>query len=223
MESQSSVTLSLQQKEWLTAEEASQLSGRSQIAMRALIQATLEDDEKKHLIKARSDEAAGAPFSFYLHRSLIDEGTDSQVASANTLSDLHQEPAEAQLVTAEEAAPTLSGASREEVADLKQEIERLQHSLEHQAVQLHELKQSVASQQPVSSQSFEQDWLSEDKATGGNQTSPEESHVSSQPESAEGSMTYLWVALAIVTIFALGAAYVVLDRLGRLPEVLQLF
>ncbi len=54
---------------WLTPEQAASISGRSMIAIRALVQATTEDDGTRHLLQLRTG-ADGEP-AYLLHRSLV--------------------------------------------------------------------------------------------------------------------------------------------------------
>lgn len=53
---------------WLTPEEAATTSGRSMIAIRALVQATSEDDGTRHLLQIRETAEESV---YLLHRSLV--------------------------------------------------------------------------------------------------------------------------------------------------------
>jgi len=216
-----STTTEASQKEWFTAEEASALTGRSQIAMRALIQTALEDDTQKDLVKARNDEAAGTPFSFYLHRSLLENGHTPVVNPASRVE-----------------APAVSFVDTQafnELHELRAEVGRLQQTIEHQASQIHDLKHAVRQSQDVRETApIDGDWMADHVASTHPIEAAVQEGVSEQPSTSvlkpkeqaekkdEGSMTYLWIALGIVTLFALGAAYVVFDKLDKLPAVLQI-
>lgn len=54
---------------WLTPEQAASVSGRSMIAIRALLQTTTEDDGARHLLQIFDDGAGGT--AYRLHRSLV--------------------------------------------------------------------------------------------------------------------------------------------------------
>jgi len=69
---------------WLTPEQAAAASGRSMIAIRALIETTLEQDGTKHLLQV-FDGADSYEAGYLLHRSLVTTAGLGQVSAGDVV------------------------------------------------------------------------------------------------------------------------------------------
>ena len=59
---------------WLTPDQAADLSGRSMISIRALVETTYENEGTRHLLQVFKNQANANEVSYLLHRSLVTSG-----------------------------------------------------------------------------------------------------------------------------------------------------
>lgn len=194
------------QDQWLTIEQASQLVERSQIAIRAFVQTTLEENEHANLL--RPHESDDRPFSYLIHRSLLEK-------EFNLGQENNREEVEGLKSTGtDELAPQIEKLQAT-INDQAQRISLLEANLLNSSKK--EIAQISSDPETIKEQAEpSKDWLDQaidQKAKKGINNERE----LSKKDKPGSSMGYLWAALLIVTLLALGAGYLVLQKLDKLP------
>ena len=193
------------QDQWLTIDQASQLVERSQIAIRAFVQTILEENRDTQLLKPHDSD--DRPFSYLIHRSLLEKEFDLAPVIDQVASEL---PSSSELVSQIDKLQATINDQARRISSLE---DRLGDNSFPEASLTSIQKQDQVVVKAVPNLEAKKDWLDEAVEDKENERKKKEEKESK----ASGSMAFLWVSLAIVTLLALGAGYFVLQKLDKLP------